>query len=76
MAFARRGSRTRWSIACWAICGACIAAAQSTPAFDPPRGNVRLVLFGDFNGPYGSLDYPVAVARTVAATAAGYSRLP
>ncbi|MBW6456649.1 MAG: metallophosphoesterase [Trueperaceae bacterium] len=70
VAFARRGSRTRWSIACWAIGVACIAAtaiAQPAPPLDPPRGDVRLVVFGDFNGPYGSLDYPAAVARTVAA---------
>ena len=45
----------------------CIATAQPTPHFDPPRADVRLVVFGDFNGPYGSLDYPPAVGRTVAA---------
>lgn len=67
MAFARRRSRTRRFLACWATCLACIAAAQSSPAFDPPRGDVRLMVFGDLNGPYGSLDYPAAVAQTVTA---------
>jgi hypothetical protein len=51
----------------WVFAFACVAAAQPAPAFDPPRGDLRLVVFGDFNGPYGSLDYPPAVARTVAA---------
>lgn len=43
------------------------APAQPGPVADAPRGDLRLVLFGDFNGPYGSLAYPSAVARTVAA---------
>lgn len=46
-----------------------VAAAQTgAPAvFDPPRGDVRLVVLGDFNGPYGSVVYPAQVARAMAA---------
>jgi len=62
-------SRRRWLIPCLVVGFACVAAAQPPPLFDPPRGDLRLVVFGDFNGPYGSLDYPAAVARTVAAIA-------
>ena len=43
------------------------ALAQPQGPTDPPRADLRLVVFGDFNGPYGSLEYPAAVARTVAA---------
>jgi len=43
------------------------ALAQPQGPIDPPRADLRLVVFGDFNGPYGSLDYPAAVARIVAA---------
>ncbi len=50
-----------------ASCIAASAIAQPAPQLDPPRGDVRLVVFGDFNGPYGSLDYPAAVPRTVSA---------
>ena len=69
MASAQGRSRTRWFNTWLAIAFACVAAAHAQPAalFDPPRGDVRLVVFGDFNGPYGSLDYPPAVGRTVAA---------
>ena len=35
--------------------------------FDPPRGDVRLVVLGDFNGPYGAVAYPAPLARAVAA---------
>jgi hypothetical protein len=45
------------------------ATGVAQVAADPPRGAFRVVLFGDFNGPYGALDYPPAVARTVAAIA-------
>jgi hypothetical protein len=38
------------------------AAAQP---FDPPRGDTRLVVLGDFNGPYGSTDYPPPLARVI-----------
>jgi 3',5'-cyclic AMP phosphodiesterase CpdA len=41
-----------------------VSAAQD--AFQP-RGEFRIVVFGDFNGPYGSLTYPAAVSRTVQA---------
>ena len=67
MASAPWRSRSRWFITWLAIGLACAATAQPAPVFDPPRGDLRLVVFGDFNGPYGSLDYPPAVARTVAA---------
>lgn len=43
------------------------ASAQPAAVHDPPRGDMRVVVFGDFNGPYGSLDYPAAVARTMLA---------
>lgn len=43
------------------------SAAQPSTIHDPPRGDMRVVVFGDFNGPYGSLDYPAAVARTMLA---------
>ncbi|HZJ08210.1 MAG TPA: metallophosphoesterase, partial [Trueperaceae bacterium] len=35
--------------------------------YDPPRGDQRIVVFGDFNGPYGSLDYPAPVANVLSA---------
>ncbi len=60
-------SRSRGWIAWLALGLAGVAAAQPIAALDPPRSDLRLVVFGDFNGPYGSLDYPPAVARTVAA---------
>lgn len=31
----------------------------------PARGTTRLVVFGDFNGPYGSVTYPAPVRRVV-----------
>ena len=49
--------------------GAAQAEAVPEAVPDPPRGDLRLVVFGDFNGPYGSLAYPSAVARVVAAVA-------
>lgn len=41
-------------------------AAASTP-IDPPRGDARIVVFGDINAAYGSLVYPAAVERALAA---------
>lgn len=41
-------------------------AVASTP-IDPPRGDARIVVFGDINGAYGSLDYPPGVERALAA---------
>lgn len=41
------------------------AHAQLPP--DPARGDLRFVVFGDFNGSYGSLDYPAAVSATMQA---------
>ena len=39
--------------------------ARSPMPTDPPRGDVRIVVFGDFNGPYGAVTYPDAVRRVV-----------
>ena len=39
-------------------------AAAGSPS-DPPRGDFRFAVFGDFNGSYGALEYPPAVARTI-----------
>jgi len=68
---ARRRSRPRgfiaWSAVWLATCILAVAYAQPTEALAPSRGALRVVVFGDFNGPYGRLDYPPAVARTVAA---------
>lgn len=43
------------------------AACASPPPLDPPRGDMRVAVFGDFNGPYGSTAYPAPVARVLAA---------
>ena len=48
-------------------CFAPWSAARDAAVHDPPRGDMRAVVFGDFNGPYGSLTYPAAVARVMAA---------
>jgi hypothetical protein len=48
---------------------ATLARAQLAPPADPERGDLRVVVFGDFNGPYGSLAYPPAVARVLDAVA-------
>lgn len=48
-------------------CFAPWSAAHDAALHDPPRGAVRAVVFGDFNGPYGSLTYPPAVTRVIAA---------
>jgi len=40
---------------------AALAVARAEPPLDSPRGDARIVVFGDFNGPYGALDYPAAV---------------
>lgn len=34
---------------------------------DPPRGELRIVVFGDFNGPYGAVAYPAPVASVMRA---------
>ncbi|MEX2535696.1 MAG: metallophosphoesterase [Trueperaceae bacterium] len=34
---------------------------------DPPRGDYRFVVFGDFNGSYGALEYAPAVAKAIRA---------
>lgn len=45
-------------------------SAQTGPAvLDPPRGDLRLMVLGDFNGPYGAVDYPAPLARAMAAVA-------
>lgn len=53
--------------ATWAAFLTAVAWAQTPP--DPPRGDLRIVVFGDFNGPYGAVDYPSPVAPTVRAIA-------
>ena len=55
------------ALLCTLACLASWSAARDATVPDPPRGDVRLVVFGDFNGPYGSVDYPAPVARVVAA---------
>lgn len=42
-------------------------AQQRVGPYDPPRGEQRIVVFGDFNGPYGSLIYPPPVATVLTA---------
>jgi hypothetical protein len=41
--------------------------ASAQAVFDPPRGELRLVVLGDLNGPYGATAYAGAVHRAVAA---------
>ncbi len=41
------------------------ALVAVTAAEDPPRGEVRIAVFGDFNGPYGSTTYPPLVSRAM-----------
>lgn len=35
------------------------------PPLDPPRGEQRIVVLGDFNGPYGALSYPPPLQRVL-----------
>lgn len=51
----------------WAAFLTAVAGAQVP--LDPPRGDLRVAVFGDFNGPYGALDYPAPVAPAVRAIA-------
>lgn len=44
------------------------ASAQAHLPIDPPRGELRLVVFGDFNGSYGAVTYPGPVTRVIDAT--------
>lgn len=65
--------RMVWLVRRIAVSAACVAltlvsfVAASPPAVDPPRGDVRIAVFGDFNGPYGSMAYPAPVAGTIRA---------
>ncbi len=43
------------------------APASAQVAMDPPRGDLRIVVLGDLNGPYGATEYAAAVHRAVAA---------
>jgi 3',5'-cyclic AMP phosphodiesterase CpdA len=63
----RHRRRSRWLPGLALALLACGAWANDAVIVDPPRGDVRAVVFGDFNGPYGSVTYPPAVARVVAA---------
>lgn len=49
------------------LVGAHSVANGPLPIHDPPRGDVRLVILGDFNGPYGSVDYPAPLTRALLA---------
>ncbi len=42
------------------------AAASAQGVLDPPRADLRVVVLGDLNGPYGATEYAAAVHRTVA----------
>lgn len=42
-----------------------LLSAASPPVPTPPAAPLRLVLLSDFNGPYGSVKYPPAVARVM-----------
>jgi hypothetical protein len=42
-----------------------LATATAQGPVEPPRGDARIVVFGDFNGPYGALAYPAAVASVL-----------
>ena len=46
------------------------APAAAQVAFDPPRGDLRVVVMSDLNGSYGATAYAAAVHRAVAATVA------
>lgn len=50
-----------------ALIVSCALANSPLAIHDPPRGDVRLVILGDFNGPYGSLDYPAPLTRALLA---------
>ncbi len=63
----RLGRARLVALLCALACAAPWSAAQPVAIPDPPRGDLRLVVFGDFNGPYGSLAYPAPVARVMAA---------
>lgn len=49
-----------------AVAATLAMAAASTP-HDPPRGDLRIVVLGDLNGPYGATEYAAGVHRAVAA---------
>jgi 3',5'-cyclic AMP phosphodiesterase CpdA len=49
------------------LLGGSLALSAAPSAADPPRGQLRIVVFGDFNGPYGALEYPSPVSSTVRA---------
>jgi hypothetical protein len=47
------------------LCAAALAFPLSGHGAGVPVHPVRAVVFGDFNGPYGSTAYPPAVAAVV-----------
>jgi hypothetical protein len=55
------------ALTCLLACAAMWGAARDEAVPDPPRGDVRVVVFGDVNGAYGDLAYPSAVPRVVSA---------
>lgn len=50
-----------------ALLAASVTAQPGRAVIDPPRGELRFVVLGDFNGPYGSLSYPAPLARVLRA---------
>ncbi len=46
-------------------CGQMTASAQSQELYNPPRGDVRLVVISDLNGAYGSTDYAPEVDKAM-----------
>lgn len=42
-------------------------ASTAAQPYDPPRGDTRLVVLGDFNGPYGATEYPPPLSGVLAA---------
>ncbi|MGK7891403.1 MAG: metallophosphoesterase [Leptolyngbyaceae cyanobacterium] len=44
---------------------ALVAGVGSEGLFNPPRGDVRLVVISDLNGPYGSTDYDPEVDKAI-----------
>lgn len=62
----RRQSSARAAFGAWLLLLALSAAVWAQP-LDPPRGDMRIAVFGDFNGPYGSRSYPPPVARAMRA---------
>lgn len=57
------------SLLCLTLAALLTAVAGAQVPGDPPRGDLRVAVFGDFNGPYGALEYPAPVTKVVRAIA-------